>query len=68
MTERAEVLGIDGRTVTVRCATVESCSGCAGLFCNPRVRTYPARIDARTAGFVTPGAFVEVDIPSSGAI
>jgi len=70
MTERAQVLSVDGPTATVRCDTTEACSSCTSILCNPRARTYEALIDgpAELPERVVPGAVVEVEVPSSGAI
>jgi positive regulator of sigma E activity len=69
MTERAEVLAVNGPTVTVRCSTTETCSSCTSILCAPRSRTYEASIASQAiAASVVPGAMVEVDAPSSGAL
>jgi len=66
MTERAEVLEVHGETATVRCSTTETCSSCTSILCSPRARTYVARIARDT--HLVPGAFVEVEVPTSGAL
>ena len=67
MNELAEVLAVEGANVTVRCTPAETCESCASPLCNPRMRTYVARIDPARDAEVTPGVWVEVAPTGSGA-
>lgn len=79
MTERAQVVRVDGDMCTVRCSTGANCESCSDLACRPRERTYRARLTASPAGAgasdygpaaaaVSPGDWVEVEIPDAGAL
>ncbi|MFW5686511.1 MAG: SoxR reducing system RseC family protein, partial [Spirochaetota bacterium] len=67
MTERAQVLSVDGAIATVRCDTTESCSSCSSILCNPRSRTYEASWDP-IAARLAPGDWVEVEVTERGAL
>ena len=63
MTERADVVAVDGLHATVSSGPTETCGSCASPLCSPRVRTWEVSIDAELADDVVPGVSVEIASP-----
>lgn len=66
MTERARVIEVRDRIVTLQCFEHQGCSNCGSVFCNVKARTYDATLSDGIQ--VKPGDQVEVFVPPGRAI
>ena len=66
MTERANVLEVNGREAVLQCFDDPGCDSCSSMFCSVQTRTIQATIDEGIE--IKTGDCVDVFVPPSGAI